>query len=120
MKHFVIIGIILVSFIICACGKSRQELMIGEWEIKRPKKPNYISNLKLNPDHTGSLVKPHALLDIKEIPLTWLLEGDNLIIAYQERENPETYKDTLEIMNVNLKSMNIRKGTKEDVLVRIK
>lgn len=120
MKNFLKFAFILALFILCACGKSKQELVTGEWEIKRPKRPNFISNMKLNPDHTGILIKPHALLDKKEIPINWSLDGDNLILAYQEIESPEVYIDTLEILNVNLKSMNIRKGLKEDVLARIR
>jgi|GEM_PF-4881300 len=120
MKHSVITGFILVLFILCACGKLKQELITGEWEIKSPKKPNIISDLKLNPDHTGILVKPHALLDIKEIPLNWSLDGSNLLLAFHNNEGKEVSGDTLEILNITFKTMHIRKGAKEDVLVRIR
>jgi hypothetical protein len=120
MKKPVIISFILALLIFSGCGKSKQELVIGEWEIKSPKKPNFISALKLNPDHTGILIKPHALIDIKEIPVNWLLDGDKLIMTFQNQDGKEVTVDTVEVMNVSLKILNIKKGIKEDYLVRIR
>jgi hypothetical protein len=120
MKYSVIIGFILTFIVISGCGKSKQELIIGEWEIKSPKTPNLISDLKLHPDHTGILIRPHALIDIKEIPVRWTVDGDKLILEYQHNDNKEISGDTVQILYVNLKGMRIKKGGKEDVLVRIK
>jgi hypothetical protein len=120
MKHYIKTGFILSLFIICACGKSKQELIIGEWEIKSPKKPDLISNFKLNPDRTGVLIRPHSLLNIKEIPLIWSLDGSNLKLSFHNNDGKEVSGDTLEILNITLKTMHIRKGSQENVLVRIK
>ncbi|MCU0372495.1 MAG: hypothetical protein MUE56_04550 [Ignavibacteria bacterium] len=120
MKHINLIAFILFLFILSACGKSKQELIIGEWEIKSPKKPDIISNLKLNPDYTGILIRPHSLLNIKEIPLNWSLDGSNLIMIFHNTDGKEVTGDTVEILNITFKTMHIRKGVKEDVLARIK